>query len=140
MDDFPITAVIAVPKDEKSGTLLQGRYLGAEERVQILRPERVVADLLTTVFTVRSYVVAAVMIVAASTLATMLLVFMLSIQLRRREITTMSRIGGSPLRIFGVLATEILGVLLLGVLLARGLTLMTTLLADDVSRLLVALS
>ena len=114
--------------------------MGADERVQIQRPDRVVADLLTTVFTVRSYVVAAVLIVAASTLATMLLVFMLSIQLRRREITTMSRIGGSPLRIFGVIATEILGVLLLGVLLARGLTLVTTLLADDVSRLLVALS
>ncbi len=30
---FPITAVIAVPKDEKSSTVLQGRYLGDQERV-----------------------------------------------------------------------------------------------------------
>ena len=140
MEDFPITAVIAVPHNEKSATLLQGRYLGADERVQILRPRRIVADLLETVFTVGSYVVAAVVIVAASTLATMLLVFILSLQLRRREIDTMSKIGGSPLRIVGVLATEVLGVLLLGLILARGLTLLTTVLADDVSRLLVRLS
>lgn len=139
-EDFPITAVIALPHDEKSGTLLEGRYLAAEELVQILRPGRVIEDLLETVFTIRSYLVAAILIVAISTLATMLLVFVLSVQLRWREIETMSRIGGSPLRIVGVLATEILTVLLLGLALAQCLTLLTMLLAGDAARLLVQLS
>ena len=140
LEDFPITAVIALPHDEKSGTLLEGRYLAAEELVQILRPGRVIEDLLETVFTIRSYLVAAILIVGISTLATMLLVFVLSVQLRWREIETMSKIGGSPLRILGVLATEILAVLLLGFVLARCLTLLTTLLAGDAARLLVQLS
>jgi hypothetical protein len=28
VDDFPVTAVIAVPADEKSGVILLGRYQG----------------------------------------------------------------------------------------------------------------
>ena len=35
----PITAVIAVPFDEKSGTILRGRYLGEEESHQIVKPQ-----------------------------------------------------------------------------------------------------
>jgi len=43
---FPITAVLAVPPDEKSGTLLQGRYLDKDSLVQIVRPVTVIDELL----------------------------------------------------------------------------------------------
>ena len=68
-DGFPVTAVIAVPRDEKSGTLLQGRYLGEEELVQIVHPSAVMDELLATILTVQSYVITAVVVVSVSTLA-----------------------------------------------------------------------
>jgi ABC-type antimicrobial peptide transport system permease subunit len=44
---------------------------------------------------VQTFVIAAVVVVGISTLATAILVFMLSLRLRRREIETMRKIGGS---------------------------------------------
>ncbi|MCO6454143.1 MAG: hypothetical protein J5I93_02405 [Pirellulaceae bacterium] len=138
-EDFPITAVIAVPRDERSATLLQGRYLSRDELLQIVRPTDVMGDLLRTVLTVRRYVVAAVAIVSLSTLGTMLLVIVLSLQLRRREMETMFKIGGSPLRMAAIVGTEILTVLLAGGGLALLLVLLTRWLSSDAARWLVQL-
>jgi len=124
-DTFPITAVIAVPRDRKSGTLLRGRYLADDELVQIVEPTSVMDDLLKTVFTVQTYVIAAVVVVSLSTLATAALVFMLSLRLRRREIETMHKIGGARRTVFAVLASEIAVVLLIGVVFAATLTFAT---------------
>ena len=38
--DFPITAVIAVPRDNRSATLLEGRFLDPADTLQIVRPCR----------------------------------------------------------------------------------------------------
>jgi putative ABC transport system permease protein len=137
---FPITSVIVVPEDQKSSDLLRGRYLSDGEQVQIIAPAAVMDDLLGTIFTVRGYVMAAVLIVGVATLATMVLVFILSLQLRRREIETMEKIGGSRHRIRGLVAIEILGVLGCGVLLAGVLSALTAWFATAVTRMLVALS
>jgi putative ABC transport system permease protein len=123
---YPITAAIAVPRAEKSGVLLMGRYQGEEEAAQIVRPIAVMNDLLDTILTVQSYVVAAILIVATATLATASLVFLLSLRLRRREIETMVKIGGSRGSVAAVLASEVVVVLVLGVMLAGGLTLLTS--------------
>ena len=123
---FPITAVIAVPDDEKSGTILQGRYVGDEESVQVLRPRTVMDDLLATILTVQNYVIAAVIIIGLSTMATAALVFLLSLRLRSREIETMHKIGGSKRRVVGILSAEIAVVLLAGVALAAILTGLTS--------------
>jgi putative ABC transport system permease protein len=114
-----------VPRDAKSSALLQGKYLGAEERVQIIRPVDVIDALLETVVSVRSYVVTAVVIVGTSTVVTTVLVFLLSLRLRRREILTMHRIGGSRKRIAGILGAEIVVTVSLGVCLATVLTCLT---------------
>ncbi len=122
----PITAIIAVPHSEKSGVLLMGRYQGDGEPSQIVRPVAVMNDLLDTILTIQSYVVAAILIVAVATLATAALVFLLSLRLRKREIETMVKIGGSRLSVAAVLVSEIVVVLVLGVALAGGLTLLTS--------------
>jgi len=57
-----------------------------------------------------------------ATLATAILVIILSLRLRRVEIATMNKIGGARTRVMSVLATEIVTVLGLGVLAAAGLT------------------
>ncbi|MHC4339225.1 MAG: hypothetical protein ACYSX0_03285 [Planctomycetota bacterium] len=134
---FPITAILAVPHDRKSATLLMGRYEGADERHQILRPNTILDQLLDTILTVQSFVVAALVIVGLATLATAALVFLLSLRLRRREIETMVKIGGSRASIASVLVSEIVGVLLASVVLAALLTWMTSWFGTEAVRALI---
>jgi putative ABC transport system permease protein len=125
LDDFPITAVMAVPRDQKSGVILLGRYQGDDERTQIVRPEIVIRELLETVFTVQSFVVAGILLVSAATLATAVLVLLLSLRLRRREIETLVKIGGSRARVAFLVLSEAVIVVAVGGALAAGLTLLT---------------
>jgi putative ABC transport system permease protein len=122
---YPITAVLVLPPNDKSRALLMGRYTAPEETVQLLRPIGVIDDLLGTVFTVQGYVVAALALVAAATLATAALVFALSIRLRRREVETLVKIGGSRGSIAVVLLAEVIFVLLCSGVIAAGLTFAT---------------
>ena len=135
--EFPVTAVIVVPHDEKSSALLQGRYLTQDEVVQVVRPVTVMDELLATVLTVQSYVITAVVVVGLATLATTALVFMLSLRLRRREIETMVKIGGARRIVLAVLASEIVVVLVAGVFLASGLTLLTSRFGAEIIRALI---
>ena len=126
MSDYPVSAVVAVPKDQKSGTILMGRYEGDEEPSQIVQPTTVMNELLDTILTIQGFVVAAILLVAAATIATAALVFLLSLRLRRREIETMTKIGGSRLSVGTILVSEVAAVLVLGVFLAGVLTLVTS--------------
>ena len=130
-------AIIAVPFDGKSGTLLQGRYLGDDERVQVIQPLEVMTELLDTILTVQTYVVTAVVVVGLATLATAVLVIILSLQLRKREIDTMFKIGGARRRVLAVLATEIVTVIGLGVVLAGVLTALTAAYGSTLIRALI---
>jgi putative ABC transport system permease protein len=123
--DKPITAVIVVPRDAKSSALLQGRYVGEDESVQVVVPAAVMDDLLGTVLTVQSFMVAGAVILGVATLATAILVFMLSLRLRRREISTLHKLGGSRLRVAAVMASEVVVVLLGSAMLATVLTVLT---------------
>lgn len=123
---YPVTAVIAVPPDDKARVLLMGRYQRAADAAQIIQPSRVIDELLGTVFTIRGYVVAAVGLVGAATLATAALVFLLSLRLRRREIETLFKIGASRGSVAAVWCSEVLTVLLLSAALAAGLTVATS--------------
>ena len=94
-------------------------------------------ELLDTILTIQGFVVGAILLVAIATLATAALVFLLSLRLRRREIETMSKIGGSRLHIGTILASEVVAVLVAGVLLAGGLTLLTSRFGAEVIRALL---
>jgi putative ABC transport system permease protein len=122
---YPLTAVVAVPNDQKSGVILMGRYVDGEARHQIIRPNGVVDDLLDTLLTIQQFIVAAVIIVAIATIATAALVFLLSLRLRRSEIETIGKIGGGRWHVASMLMTEIIIVLILGSSLALGLTVLT---------------
>ena len=137
MDGYPISAIIAVPHDQKSGTILMGRYEADDDISQIVQPATVMNELLGTILTIREFVVAALILVAIATLATAALVFLLSLRLRRREIDTMSKIGGSRLSIGTLLVSEIVAVLLAGVLLAGLLTVLTAQFGEGLIRALL---
>ena len=124
LSDYPLTAVIAVPKNDKSATILMGRYEG-EQPSRIVRPAAVIEDLLETVFTVQGFVVAALGLVGGATFAVAGLVFLLSLRLRRREIETMIKIGGSRMAVGSLLVSEVAVVLVLAAVLASGLTALT---------------
>lgn len=108
LSEYPIGAVIAVPRDAKSGTLLRGRYLSKEEAQQIVRPEEVIAGLLENIFRIKNVLDAVIAVVALATVLAVILVFALSLRLRQREIQTIFRIGCSRLTIVKLLAAEMI--------------------------------
>jgi len=125
LSEYPVTAIIAVPPDQRSSALLQGRYQSADDVAQIVVPADVMAELLATVLTVQRFVVAGAIVLGLATLASAFLVFALSLRLRRREINTLFKIGGSRAAVGMVMASEIVVVLATGALLAAILTLAT---------------
>jgi putative ABC transport system permease protein len=105
---YPISAVIALPYDAKSSTILQGRYLSKEETQQIVRPEQVIDGLLQNIFRIKNVLDAVIAVVALATMMAIILVFALSLRLRQREIQTIFKIGCSRMTIAKLLAAEIL--------------------------------
>ncbi|MDW7691913.1 ABC transporter permease [Flammeovirgaceae bacterium SG7u.111] len=105
---YPITAVIAFPKDQKSGTLLQGKYLQQEEKYQIVKPTTVIDGLLQNIFRIRNVLDAVIAIVSFATFLALFLVFVLSTRLREAEIQTTFKIGGRKGTIAKFLLAEIL--------------------------------
>lgn len=120
--NYPITAVIVVPNDAKSETILRGRYLSQDERNQIVKPTEVIDDLLQTIFRIKNIMDAVIAVVALATFLAMVLVFTLSLRLRQGEIETIFKLGcrrGTVVRLLGAEIGLILGasVLLCGALL-----------------------
>jgi putative ABC transport system permease protein len=136
-DGYPITAIVAVPPDRRSETILRGRYEAPDDVAQIVEPVSVMDELLDTVLTVQTFVIAAVVVVGLSTLATAILVFLLSLRLRRREIETMRKIGGSRASIGWVMTSEIVVVLATGVVMAAVLTGLTSRFGSSAIRALI---
>jgi len=120
--EFPLSSVIVVPPDEKSGALLRGRYQDNDQGMQMIVPSSVLNDLLDTVFTVQNYIILGLAILSLATIAVITLVFLLSQQLRKGEFHTLSRIGASRAYIATLIASEIGFVFIGSLLLATGLT------------------
>jgi putative ABC transport system permease protein len=105
-DDYPVTALIALPQDGKSATLLRGRFL-EDEHYQITRPDEVIDGLMENIFRIKNVIDAVVVIVAFGTVLTIFLVFVLSLRLRQGEIDTIFRIGCSRMTVARLLIAEI---------------------------------
>ena len=79
----------------------------------------------TAVVLTAIFVMAGAVILGLATLATTALVFLLSLRLRRRERVTLFKIGGARSSVAGIMASEIVAVLVVGGLLAATMTLLT---------------
>ncbi len=137
LSGYPVSAVIALPSDQRSSALLQGRYQADGERMQVVRPSTVMDQLLGTILTVQQFVTAGAVLLGLATVATAGLVFWLSLRLRRREMTTIFKIGAARHTVGTLMASEVVGVLLLGMVLAGGLTVVTSRFAGVAARYLV---
>lgn len=104
---YPLTAVIALPRDDKAAAILRGRYQNMDSPSQIVRPADVIDTLMTSIFRIRNVLDAVILFVGLATLMALVLVFALSLRLRQREIDTIFRLGCSRLAIARLLGAEI---------------------------------
>ncbi len=105
--EFPITGIIALPYDDKSGTLLRGRYLEADAPLQVVRPAEVIDTLIDNIFRIRNVLDTVILLVGLATLLALLLVFALSLKLRQREMDTNFRLGCSRATIARLMIAEV---------------------------------
>lgn len=104
---FRVTAVIALPTDGKSGTILRGRYVSHDAGTQIVRPAEVIDGLLQNIFRIKNVIDAVIVLVGLATILAIILVFALSLRLRQREISTIFKLGCSRMTIASLMAAEI---------------------------------
>ncbi|MEL6385058.1 MAG: ABC transporter permease [Cyanobacteria bacterium J06626_18] len=110
-ETFPLTAVIAVPQDDKSAALLRGRYEAEDASTQIIRPTAVIEELLLEIFKIRSILNLVFILVIVTTLIALFLVFNLSLRLRQREIETSFKLGCSRGMIARLIVAEVATIL-----------------------------
>ena len=120
--DYPITAVIALPRDQRAGAILRGRYVAAgndadKRSGQITVPSDVVGELLANIFRIKSVLDAVILVVGVATILALVLVFALSLSLRQREIQTMFKLGCSRMMTARLLGAEIFIILAASVVL-----------------------
>lgn len=122
---FPLTAIIAVPHDDKSATLLMGRYLAANDAAQIVKPATVIAALLQNIFKIKQVLDIIFTVVSVAMFLAIVLIMTLSLRLRQPEIETMYRLGCSRLKMAELVAAELGSIALVSLALTAGLMLVT---------------
>ena len=136
MAAYPITAVIAAPRDQKSGTILRGRYLNKAENLQIVEPKVVVDGLLQNIFRIKNVLDAVIGVVALATIMAIILVFTLSIRLRQREIETIFKLGCGRMAIVKLMVAEIFIIISASAALCALLMIFANYSANDLVRML----
>lgn len=119
---FPLTAILAVPHDDKSATLLRGRYLAETISSQIVRPTEVIAALLQNIFKIKQVLDIIFTVVSGAMFLAIVLIMTLSLRLRQPEIETMYKLGCSRLKMVELVAAELGAIVLLSLILTAGLT------------------
>ncbi len=133
---YPITAVIAVPYDDKSGTILRGRYLSRNETLQIIKPKEVIDGLLQNIFRIKNVLDAVISVVALATVMAIILVFALSLRLRQREIETVFKLGCSRMTIARLVASEIFIIVFTSGVLCSVMIMVVNQISNDLVRVL----
>ena len=105
-DDFPASAVIVVPADTRSATILKGRYLDTENPAQLIEPASVIQGLVDRIFRIKSLLDIVTAIIAVAALAAIGLAVFLSFRLRAREMTTAVKLGAQRGMVLRLLAAE----------------------------------
>ncbi len=104
---YRVTAVIALPNDTKSGTILRGRYTSDGVTNQIIKPADVIDGLLQNIFRIKNVIDAVIFLVGLATILAIILVFALSLRLRQQEVQTIFKLGCSRMTIARLMGAEI---------------------------------
>ena len=116
-NSFPVSAIIGVPKDIKSQTLLEARYQNNDRGVQFVRPVESIKEMMSVLLRVRQFFMANTILIAVSTLLLSALVLLLSLKLRHGERETMFKLGCRGGTIMTLQAMEMLIVAIVATIL-----------------------
>lgn len=117
-DGFPATAVIVVPNDTRSGTILKGRYLDADGPSQLVEPAGVIQGLVDRIFRIKSLLDVVTAIIAVAAFAAIGLAVFLSYRLRAKEISTAVKLGARRGMVLRLLSAETITLLLTAAVIA----------------------
>ena len=120
---YPVSAIVLVPQDARSATILRGRYLGPENPVQMIVPREVIGELVDRIFRIKTLLDAVTLIVGGAALAAVALAVFLTYRLRAREMQTAFKIGARRSMILRLLAAETVIILCISGVIALGITL-----------------
>lgn len=134
---FPVNAAILLPHDHKSKTILMGRYMSDQPMQMLIEPRKVITSLIDTVFDIKNLALVILLAILAATFAIAILVFVLSIRLRRNELQTILKIGASPFRVKMLLLGEIFSVLFIASLLVSISAVIIGMLGDKIIYLIL---
>lgn len=101
---YPVTVAIVDPYDERSGTILRGRYLDPESATQMIVPGEVIEGLVARIFRIKALLDLVTAVIGGAALAAVALAVFLSYRLRAGEMATAVKIGarrGMILRLLG---------------------------------------
>ncbi|MDP6442177.1 MAG: hypothetical protein QGG36_10040 [Pirellulaceae bacterium] len=121
VDKLPLSAIIVVPRDQKSRTVLLGRFVD-DPQTQLIEPAAVVDRLMERVFRAQRFfdMLSAVLIVVTAALVA--LVTSLTRRMREREFETLVKLGCSRFLQTATLWSELVIILTLAAGLAAILT------------------
>ena len=125
ISNYPITSVIFVPDDQKSNTILRGRFEAAEMPNQIVVPVKVVGNLLQSIFRIKEIFNTVFVLVGFATILILGLIVTLSIRLRKDEIFTMFTIGSSRAKVTEIISFELLIIIMCSTAVALALYYLT---------------
>ncbi|MDF1727816.1 MAG: ABC transporter permease [Sulfitobacter sp.] len=120
---YPVSAIVLVPQDARSATILRGRYLDPENPVQMIVPREVIGELVDRIFRIKTLLDAVTIIVGGAALAAVALAVFLTYRLRAREMQTAFKIGARRSMILRLLAAETVVLLSISGVIALGITL-----------------
>ena len=120
--DYPVSAILLVPNDDRAATILRGRYLDPENPVQIIVPNDVIGELVGRIFRIKSLLDAVTLIVGGAAFAAVGLAVFLSYRLRAREMQTAFKIGARKGMILRLISAETIIILCIAGAIALAIT------------------
>ncbi len=137
MNNYPVTAVIVAPHDARTATLLSGRYVDESSAVQLIRPSDIMRHLMNNIFRIGALFTVVLAGASGVALLALVLVFILSLQLRRGELDTIDLLGCDHLTVTRLITAEIFLILLGAVGLGSLWMMLARHLSEPLTRLLL---
>jgi putative ABC transport system permease protein len=134
--EYPVTAIIAVPNDTKSGTVLRGRYID-NKSYQVFPPKDIVDDLLESIFRVKAIIDTVIVIVGFATLLAIVFIFVLTLRVRRREMQTIFKLGCQRSTMVNLVGAEVVIIILFSGIVIAGLMGVVSTYSPEIARAVV---
>jgi hypothetical protein len=132
--NYPVSAFVFVPDDEKASAIIRGRFEAGELDNQAVVPSKVVDHLLQSIFRIKHIFNTVFVLVGLATLLILILIVTLSLRLRKDEIHTMFTMGSSRYKTIEILGLELLMLVVMSALVASVLYYITGFFVDDFIR------